>query len=57
MAHTVNYSWCDPKGRELLPKNCMQKLGMAAGHWQCGRVGDASLGEEWGLGLLMPQSR
>lgn len=58
MAHTGNYSWCDPKGQEFLPKDCLvQKLSTAAGHRQRGKVGDAPLREERGLGLLIPQSR
>lgn len=44
MAHTVNYSWCDPKGRELLPKNCSACNSLA---WQLGA------GNVGGLGMLL----
>lgn len=44
MAHTVSYSWCDPKGQECLPKNCSACKGSAR------QLGTGSAG---GLGLLL----
>ena len=58
-AHTVNYSWCDPKGPELLPENCSARKSSARqlGTGNAGGLGMLLLGKNGDLGCLMPQSR
>lgn len=47
VVHTMNYLWCDPKGQELLPKNCSaHKRAQWLGTGRAGGLGVAPLWEK-----------